>query len=247
LLRALGTTPLRLLLAAPAGRRCALLVAQNENEGAVLRRYRTPLDVQPNVFLDEGFSIGPDLLNAVRSDGTTRHRAVFVGRLLAWKGVHLALAAMAEPTAQRWTLDFFGDGPERDRLERTITKAALSDRVRLLGRRPRDEVIAAMAQADALLFPSMREAAGWVVAEAMAVGCPVVCLDTGGPPLIAGDAGIAVVPGEGLPAALVRALDTAQDLSRSPHVRDGSELPALLHSWYEGAVSTSLPATVADA
>jgi glycosyltransferase involved in cell wall biosynthesis len=39
-------------------------------------------------------------------------------------------------------------------------------------------------EADVLLFPSMHEDAGWVVAEAGASGLPVVALDRGGPPLL---------------------------------------------------------------
>ncbi len=42
-------------------------------------------------------------------------------------------------------------------------------------------MLAAFLRADALLAPAMREAAGWAVAEALASGCPVVCVDRGGP------------------------------------------------------------------
>jgi len=51
----------------------------------------------------------------------------------------------------------------------------------------RDAVRRTMAdEVDALLFPSLHDEAGFVVAEAVAAGLPVVCLDVGGPPLIAG-------------------------------------------------------------
>ena len=38
------------------------------------------------------------------------------------------------------------------------------------------------------VFPSLHDEAGWVVVEAMACGLPVVSLDVGGPPILAGDA-----------------------------------------------------------
>ena len=44
--------------------------------------------------------------------------------------------------------------------------------------------------ADVLLFPSLREEAGWVVVEALAAGIPVICLDRGGPPVLAGNAAL---------------------------------------------------------
>jgi glycosyltransferase involved in cell wall biosynthesis len=234
-LRILGTTPVRALLAGPAARRSTLLVAQNADEARSLERYGRPVQVRPNVFLDSSFP-SPEGEPAAAS-GRPR-RAVFVGRLLAWKGVHLALATMAQEGARDWVLDVYGEGPERGRLARAVSAAGLQDRVRLLGRRPRDEVRTALALADALLFPSTREAAGWVVAEAMAVGCPVVCLDVAGPPLIAGTSGVAVPPGPALPASLALALDKATDLPRRVVRWDESELPELLTRWYESAAST---------
>jgi glycosyltransferase involved in cell wall biosynthesis len=46
------------------------------------------------------------------------------------------------------------------------------------------------SEADVLLFPSLREEAGWVVVEALASGLPVVCLDRGGPRALGGDAAL---------------------------------------------------------
>lgn len=55
-----------------------------------------------------------------------------------------------------------------------------------LGRIPRSDVIERMRTADVFVFPSLRDSAGWAVAEAAACGLPVVCLDRGGPPTIVG-------------------------------------------------------------
>ena len=49
-----------------------------------------------------------------------------------------------------------------------------------------------VSQADVFLFPSLREEAGAVIAEARAVGLPIVCLARGGPPLLAGPEGVCV-------------------------------------------------------
>ncbi len=244
-LRVLGTTPVRAALVGPAARRCRLLVAQNPDEAGALRRYGTPLVVRPNVFLDPAFAGDAPSPPVAAGSARRGRRAVFVGRLLAWKGVHLAIATMSEPQVSDWTLELFGEGPEGRRLERSIGRHGLGDRVRLLGQRPRDEVRRAMADADALFFPSMREAAGWVVAEALAVGCPVVCLDAGGPPLIAGSSGIAVPPGPGLPASLARALTSVAQRERPRVRRVADELPGLLTEWYSsvGAPAGDHPET----
>jgi glycosyltransferase involved in cell wall biosynthesis len=61
--------------------------------------------------------------------------------------------------------------------------------LRFAGRIHRDELLRFMSeQGDALLFPSIHDEAGWVVAEARACGLPVICLDRGGPPLLGGTA-----------------------------------------------------------
>src|SRR5581483_3998037 len=59
----------------------------------------------------------------------------------------------------------------------------------------REEVLRVMREeASVFVFPSLHDEAGWVVVEAMAAGLPVVCLDLGGPPVLAGR-GLVVSPG----------------------------------------------------
>jgi len=137
--------------------------------------------------------------------------------------------------AEDWELVIYGDGPERARLADSIRRLGLSERVTLMGQRPRAEVRQAMVDADVFFFPSMREAAGWVVAEALAVGCPVVCLNTGGPPLLVGTSGCIIDPGPGLPERLAGALAAAAALPREQVRWDEQGLPALVSAWYARA------------
>jgi glycosyltransferase involved in cell wall biosynthesis len=59
-------------------------------------------------------------------------------------------------------------------------------------------------EADVFLFPSLHDEGSWVVAEAVACGLPVVCLDRGGPPVLGGMPVRATTP-----RATVRALAKA--------------------------------------
>lgn len=153
-------------------RRAAVVVAQNHDVAA---RFVDHADVrvEPNVVVNAD-RLGP----GARPHGT---RAVVVGRLLHWKGIRLAIAALAEPPLSAWALDIYGDGPDAGHLRQYAAKRGVQDRVRFLGEVPRDEVHAALREASVLVHPSLHEAAGWVVAEALAAGCGVVCLDVGGP------------------------------------------------------------------
>jgi glycosyltransferase involved in cell wall biosynthesis len=95
----------------------------------------------------------------------------------------LALLALRE--LPEWNLLMVGSGPDRERLRRLARRWHLDGRARFIDRLPRAQLLRLMRDdADVLIFPSLREDAGWVVAEALACGLPVVCLDRGGPPIL---------------------------------------------------------------
>ncbi len=73
-----------------------------------------------------------------------------------------------------------------------------------------------MAKQDVLLFPSIHDEGGFVVAEALAAGLPVVCLHRGGPPEIGGTGVI--------PTDVSR---TVADLAQT--VRDAAHAPIHAH------------------
>ena len=72
----------------------------------------------------------------------------------------------------------------------------LEDLVSLVPSVPRNQLLREIADCDVFLFPSLRDGGGTVVIEAMALGKPVVCLDTGGPGMhVSDECGIKIVPG----------------------------------------------------
>lgn len=107
-------------------------------------------------------------------------RLLFAGRLLAWKGLDLALAALATP-GLRATLDVFGEGPYEPVLRREARRRGLTARVVFRGRIRRSELLNRYGDYDAFLFPSLHDTGGYALIEAMANGLPPVCLDCGGP------------------------------------------------------------------
>jgi glycosyltransferase involved in cell wall biosynthesis len=232
--RPIATGWLRAWASRVARQRVDLLVAQNEDEARRLRRCTRPVVVSPNVFLDPSWVPVERETTACPPAGQ-HHRAVSIGRLVAWKGIHLALQAMRHEQLADWDLHIYGRGPERRRVGAEIRRWGLEDRVFLHEPVSRPEIKKVMQEADALLYPSMRDAASWVVGEALSVGCPVVCLDVGGPPLLVRSRGTSV-PTEGdVPGNLARALAATVHTDR--HVtRWGDELvPGLLQEWYEHA------------
>jgi glycosyltransferase involved in cell wall biosynthesis len=109
-------------------------------------------------------------------------RVFAMGRLLHWKGYHLALSAFAAfnrrfPESEFWII---GDGPERSHLEQQARQLGIEDSVSFLGELPREEALHRIGECDVMLQPSLHDSSGWASAEAMAGGRPVVCLDLGG-------------------------------------------------------------------
>lgn len=158
--------------------------------------------------------------------------ALFAGRLVPLKGCHLALRAVAQLPG--WRLVICGDGPDEAGIRELVKRLGIEDRVEFRGWRERDDVLRVMAEeADVLLFPSLHDEAGLAVAEAAAIGLPIVCLDRGGPPVIAGGG---VQPGteaetvDRLRAALERALDSNPPPARLDPATRRVELLALLRA-----------------
>jgi glycosyltransferase involved in cell wall biosynthesis len=108
---------------------------------------------------------------------------VFVGRLLHWKGVHLAIRALAEArrTIPAATLTLFGQGPAKQWLRDLAKQCGVADAVEFTGHIPRQQLADSLSAYTALVFPSLHDSGGLAVLEALSKGLPVVCLDLGGP------------------------------------------------------------------
>ncbi|MDP9333497.1 MAG: glycosyltransferase [Actinomycetota bacterium] len=213
-------------------RRAAIVVCQNRD---VAERFRFSRDlvVEPNVALTLPV---PTRVVASRPSPATR-TAVFVGRLIPLKGLRLAIAALSAHGGADWVLDVYGDGPEEKPGRDLARRLDVERRVRFHGQRPREDVLAAVADADAMLFPGMHDAAGWAVGEAVALGCPVVCLDRGGPPIIiaAAQGSIAVQADRRVVGRLAAALEACHSHAVPSDRWNADRLPALLAEWYERA------------
>ncbi len=110
---------------------------------------------------------------------------LFVGRLIPFKCPNIAIAAFgASPLLRRHRLLVVGDGPDRELLEEQVRDLGLESTVEFLGQCSNAKVAELMRSADVFVFPSIREAGGQVVVEAMASGLACVVVDYGGPGII---------------------------------------------------------------
>jgi glycosyltransferase involved in cell wall biosynthesis len=94
-------------------------------------------------------------------------------------------------------------------VETSIRRLGLGDRVRRLGRISDGDLDRLLAGAVGLVYPSRYEGYGLPLAEAMAVGCPVIASSATALPEVVGDAGLLVDPDDvaGWTDAMLRLLD----------------------------------------
>lgn len=159
----------------------------------VLRRAAAVMPVSADIARTLGLvdapvlRMGVDSAQVRRQMGDRRPEAgqvLYIGRLADKKGVDVLVDALARVPAAR--LDVVGDGPDRRALVARAEAAGLADRVRFLGKLPKQEVLSALARAQVVAIPSRIGAGGdmegtpVVLCEAMAAGVPVVASDLGG-------------------------------------------------------------------
>lgn len=140
-------------------------------------------------------------------------RLVMLSRIVEHKNPHLLVEALAGLPDLPWTLDIWGDGPDRERLE-ALTPTALRDRVRWRGWSAGPGP--ALADADVVCLPSRAEAFPLTILEAMARRLPVIASASCAVPdlLDHGAAGLVVddVTVDGWRRALVELFDRRADL-----------------------------------
>jgi glycosyltransferase involved in cell wall biosynthesis len=102
---------------------------------------------------------------------------LFCAKLQPWKRPLDLLRAFAKANLSNGVLVFAGEGPLRAELESEAAALGVAARVRFLGFVNQTQLPAVYTSADLLVLPSVYDAFGVVVNEAMLCGCPVMVSD----------------------------------------------------------------------
>jgi glycosyltransferase involved in cell wall biosynthesis len=131
-----------------------------------------------------------------RTFGLNGATLAFAGRLTAQKSLDRALEAVAAADGIR--LVIAGDGPDREPLERRARELGIADRVSFLGPQSRERIVELFRAADATILSSSWENFPHSVVEALAVGTPVLAMESGGVSEVLQDGvnGLVVAPGD---------------------------------------------------
>jgi glycosyltransferase involved in cell wall biosynthesis len=152
-----------------------------------------------------------------RADG--RFTFLTAGRLVEVKNHHMFLQAFQKVVARHPNALFrvAGEGPLRDDTERWASELGIARNVELLGFRT--DVLELLLEADAFVLPSLSEGCSVALAEAMALGTPVIGSSVGGIPEVMGELGRQWLPASqdvaGWAAALTQMIELPDAERRS--------------------------------
>lgn len=105
-------------------------------------------------------------------------RFLVVGRLVYLKGHKFLLDAFRDiPKNLAYVCRFVGEGPEYNHVKGMIKKYGLGANISVDGSVPYTEMSRVYGNADVLILPSLREASGSVILEAMVHGLPIITID----------------------------------------------------------------------
>ena len=178
-----------------------------------------------------------------RHEGARVRRRINCCRLMPQKNLGLLIDAFSDISAEfaDVTLEIWGEGPERAKLEARIREMKLEDRVRLPGYT--DDAYALLSPSLMFVSSSDYEGISNSMLEAMALGVPTVCTDcpAGGAreSIRDGESGLLVPVGDrkALAAAMKRLLTDpalAEKLSRNGYgIREEISAAAISRKWLE--------------
>jgi glycosyltransferase involved in cell wall biosynthesis len=217
----------------------AILIASRETFRQMPRQYHGRCFYLPENAID------PARFALRRSHRATRPiRAVFIGRLVPYKGADMLIEAAAPLVRDgALTVDVLGDGPQMGELRRLVSTLGAGNGIHLRGWVEHDRVQEWLARSDVFAFPSVREFGGAVALEAMAVGVVPIVLDYGGPAELVTDKTGFLIPMGTREQIISRFRAILADLAVNPHEIEGRSQAALrraheLFTWEEKARRT---------
>ena len=171
--------------------KATIAVTNSLKQTALLINPKQSIYVIPNGINTNIFSP-----NSIEQRNDHEFRLITVSRLIERKGIQYILNALAEIEDDSIQLMIIGEGDYENELKILCGNLKLNNQVTFIGYRERRTIPSYFAQSDVFILPSLAEAFGNVIAEAMACGLPIIGADEGGiPDLVDKENGVLVKPG----------------------------------------------------
>lgn len=155
-----------------------LILCKTENHrGVIPVKYREKAILFTDVAVD---SIDFEKRQEREFSGVVKY--IVVGKLDPWRGFDLLIEAfeIAVKTAPNIHLTIVGKGMDWSRLCKLIKEKNLSKHIEMAGKVSMDAYYKLMKESDVVLNPSLKEGAVTTSFDSMALGKPLICIDTTG-------------------------------------------------------------------
>ncbi|WP_263601390.1 glycosyltransferase [Chryseobacterium sp. PET-29] len=167
---------------------CAYNIAVSESLAQTLsQKLGSTWNVIPNTIQNVFFEEGNKRLSFPRD----KQKKIFftLSNLIPVKGLDILIKAFSMLYKENTNVELWigGDGSEKKNIEHQIKELKMEDRVFLLGKLDRENVLENLKKADFYISPSLQETFGVVIIEALAMGLPTVATRCGGPEHIIND------------------------------------------------------------
>ena len=133
------------------------------------------------LFTDVAVEKQPAVANADSKENNTVE-FITIGRLDAWRGFDLVIESFARvaKTNKKLHLTIVGKGADKERLKNIAESLGVQEQVTFTGKVAMDEYYRLLAASDVVVNASLKEGAVTVSFDSMAMGKPLICLDTTG-------------------------------------------------------------------
>ena len=107
-------------------------------------------------------------------------KIIYVGRLIAGKGIIDLIDAVSLIKKKDWILFIVGGGPQKEEIKKYIDKKSLSQNIVMLGEKVRNEAMKLLSLSNVVVNPSYSEGLPTSIIEASMFGKAIVATDVGG-------------------------------------------------------------------
>jgi glycosyltransferase involved in cell wall biosynthesis len=157
-------------------RKAQIVLASNESSLKLFNRFRKKKKCV--LFSDTG--IQKNVVKKGNSKKNSKLQLLWSGLLIPRKNFGLLLEAVKLLPGDGWELIVAGDGNLMRYWKNKVSQTKIAPQIRFLGKVPFEEMKDLYSEADIFVFPSLREASGSVILEAMTNGLPVIALELNG-------------------------------------------------------------------
>ncbi|WP_302545750.1 glycosyltransferase family 4 protein [Coprobacter fastidiosus] len=155
-----------------------ILCKTDITKNLISEKYRNKAVLQTDVAVDRQFNVENMLDNSDKEE----LNIITVGRLDAWRGFDLCIESVAKASKKLSYvhLTIVGDGSDKARLVELTNKLGMNDKISFTGKVSISQYKELIGNADVVMNASLKEGAVTVSFDSMALGKPLICLDTTG-------------------------------------------------------------------